>query len=294
MKHRLIINQSIKILSSLTIVSIILLGVNQSVNANEIIKLSGDIKLKRKVEQGETEFEPANFLDTLNYQDEFEVGANSWVVIRCSNTDKPKIEQAGTYLVSKYCPEGEATEPLNNNRTFRPPTEDLTQTPYIISPRNSWILPKQITIKWNRVSEATNYKIKVGEWQKKTTDTEVVYTGEPLTPGSYFVSVEADNGESSEDILFVVINEEQAKLVQEKAEEIKQEGLEQEAEAFILARFYRSHKLNMLAIEVLEDLVRSGSQTKNIYLLLADIYDKVGLKLEAYERSEQARELGNN
>ena len=275
----------------MSISSIILLELNQSANANEIVKLDGDIKLER---EGETEFEPANFLDTLNYGDEFQVGANSWVVIRCSNTEQPKIEQPGTHLVSKYCPQGEATKPLDNNDTFRPPTEDLTQTPYIISPRNSSIFPEQITIKWNRVSEATNYRVQLGGWQTETTNTEIVYTGEPLTPGFYFVSVEADNGESSGDILFVVIDEEQAQLVREEAEKIEQEGLEQEAEAFILARFYRSHKLNMLAIEVLEDLVKSGSQTKNIYLLLADIYERVGLKLEAHERYEQALELGNN
>lgn len=291
MKQRWKINQTIKILLSLTVFGIILLGLKQSANANEIVKLSGDIQLKRR---GESEFEPAIFLDTVNYEDKLQVSANSWVVIRCGNTDKPKIEQPGTYLVSKYCPEGEATEPLNNNRTFRPPTEDLTQTPYIISPRNSSIFPEQITIKWNRVSEATNYRVQVGEWETETTDTKVIYTGEPLTPGFNFVSVEADNGESSGDVGFTVIEERQAQLIREEAEKIKQEGLDKEAEAFILARLYRSYKLNMLAIEVLEDLVRSGSQTKNIYLLLANIYDEVGLEVEGYERSQQALELGNN
>ncbi len=283
MTKKLPINKKIKLLFILTVFSLVLLGLNQSVNANVIVNLSGDIKLKRKVEKGKTEFEPANFLDTINYEDKLQVGANSWVVIRCSNTDKPRIEQPGTYLVSKYCPEGEKTEPLDNNGTFRPPTEDLTQTPYLISPRNSSIFPEQITIKWNPISEATNYRIEVGEWETETTNTEVVYTGEPLTPGFYVVSVEADNGESSGDIGFVVIDEEQAQLVREEAKKIEQEGLEQEAEAFILARFYLSHNLKMLAIEVLEDLVKSGSQTKNVYLLLADIYNQVGLKLEAYE-----------
>ncbi len=293
MKQKLI-NKSIKILSTFTVVSIISLGLNQSVNANEIIKLSGDIKLKRKVGQGEAEFEPANFLDTLNYEDEFAVGVNSWVVIRCRNTYKPRIEQPGTYLVSNYCPQGEATKKLENNDTLRPATEDLTQTPYIISPRNSWIFNEQITIKWNRVSEATKYRVQVGEWEKETTDTEVIYTGEPLTPGFYFVSVEADSGKSSGDVGFTVIEEQQAQLIREEAEQIKQEGLDKEAEAFILASFYRSNDLKMSAIEVLEDLVGSGSQTKNIYLLLANIYDEVGLEVEAYERSQQALEIGNN
>ena len=59
MKKRSNLDQAIKILFSLTVFSIILLGLNKNANANEIVKLTGDIKLKRN---GETEFQPANFL----------------------------------------------------------------------------------------------------------------------------------------------------------------------------------------------------------------------------------------
>ena len=281
----------IKRLFGLTVFSTILLGLNQTANANEIIKLTGDVKLKRK---GETQFQTANFLDSLNYEDEFQVGANSWLVIRCRNTDKPKIEQPGKYKVSNYCPQGEATEILDNNKTFRPPTEDLSQTPYIISPRNSSVSPGQIRIKWNRVSGATNYKVQLNEWKIETTDTEIIYTGELLTSGFYSVRVEADNRESSGDVGFVVIDESQAQSIEEEASKIKQEELETEAEVFVLANFYYRNDLKMLAIEVLEDLVRSGSKNKNIYLLLANIYDEVGLKSEAYKLSQKALELKNN
>ena len=291
MKKRSNLDRAIKILFSLTFFSIILLGLNKNANANEIVKLTGDIKLKRN---GETEFQPANFLDTLDYQDEFEVGVNSSVVVRCSNTDKPKIEQPGTYPVSNYCSQGEATKPIDNNTTFRPPTEDLTQIPYIISPRNSWIFPEQITIKWNRVSDATNYIVTVGEWQTETTNTEVVYTGKPLPPGYYFVSVETDNGKSSGDVGFVVIDAAQAQSIRDEAEKIKQEGLDKEAEAYILARFYHENKLHLSAIKILEDSVATGSQTKKVYQLLADLYKRVGLESEAYKRDRQAIELASN
>ena len=50
----------------------------------------------------------------------------------------------------------------------------------------------------------------------------------------------------------------------------------------------------MLAVEILEDLLQSGSQTKNVYLLLADIYKQVGLETEAYDLAQQALELGSN
>jgi tetratricopeptide (TPR) repeat protein len=309
MNKKSILSPLIKILFNLIVFSSILLGLNQTVNANEIIKLSGDIKLKRN---GINKFQPVNFLDTLNYQDELQVSPNSWVVIRCRNTDKPKLEKPGTYLVSKYCPEGKKTANVgnnivnqqadqeasqqtidiySNNGTFRPSIEDLTQTPYIISPRSSSILPEQITIKWNPISEANSYQVKLGEWETKTSKTEITYVGKPLAPGYYSVSVEADSGQSSGNAGFVIIDEINAQAIQKKAEKIKQEGLDKEVEAFILARLYRNNDLNMFAIEVLEDLVRSGSQTKNVYLLLADIYDEIGLKVEAYERHEQALEL---
>jgi hypothetical protein len=227
-------------------------------------------------------------------QDELQLGANSWVVIRCGNTDKSKIEQSGTYLISKYCPEGKKTVVIDNNNRFRPPTEDLTQIPYIISPRISSIFPEPIIIKWNPISEVNSYQVKLGEWERKNNKTEITYAGKPLTPGYYSVSVEADNGQSSGDVGFVILDERKAQAIQKEAEKIKQEGLDKEAEAFILARFYRSNDLKMLALEVLEDLVRSGSQTKNVYLLLADIYDEVGLKVEAYKYQKYALNLAKN
>jgi len=254
------------------------------VNANEIVKLEGDIKLKR---EGESDFQPANILDSLNYKDEFQVGTDSLVMIRCSNIRKAIVEQPGEYIVSNYCEEGKATKVVDNNNKFRPPTEDLSQIPYIISPRNSSIFPEEITIKWNQVVDASSYKVVIEDWEVETTDTEIVYTGEPLTPGFYFVSVEANNGESSGDVGFNIVDKEQAQLIQTEAEQIRQEGLESEAEKFILAKFYQDNNLHILAIEILEDLVAAGSQTKNVYLLLEDIYDQVGLELEAYDLSQQ-------
>ncbi|MEL6442199.1 MAG: hypothetical protein AAFQ80_23505 [Cyanobacteria bacterium J06621_8] len=274
----------ITIVLNITIVIAFLQGSTQKADANEIVKLKGDIRLRKN---GENEFQPANFLDSLSYEDEFQVGTNSSLMIRCSNTHKPVIEQPGTYLVSNYCDEGEATEVLENNIRFRPPTEDLSHTPYIISPRNSSIFPEEITIKWNPVASATSYTVRIDDWEAETTNTEIVYTGETLNPGFHFVSVEADNGESSGDIGFTIINLEQAQLIQQGVTKIRQEGLEIEAEKFILARFYRNKGFHMSAIEILEDLVATGNQTKNVYLLLINLYEQVGLESEAYEISQQ-------
>lgn len=279
-------------LFTLTLIIIALFGLNQNANANRILELEGDVKFKEK----DNEFQLADLYEHLSYEDKLQIGADSSVVIRCRNTDKKTIIEPGRHSVSKICPPGELAEVIEdeNDHRLRPPTADLSQTPYIISPRNSSIFPEEITIKWNPVSDANSYTVKIEDWEAKTTNTEIIYSGEPLAPGFYFVSVKADNGESSGDVGFIVIDEQQAQFIREEASKIKQEGLETEAEEFILAEFYQDNDLHMLAIEILENLVATGNETKNIYSLLADIYNKVGLESEAYEFNKQAMELENN
>ena len=112
----------------------------------------------------------------------------------------------------------------------------------------------------------------------------MVYDGE-LKPGEFYpLSVVADNGTSSEDEenasrdnWFIVLEEEEAKALQEQVAVVQQQELSKEKKGLILAYLYRGNKLNAEAIEVLEELVKSGSQTTIVYQLLGDIYQQVGL-----------------
>ncbi|NEQ83521.1 MAG: hypothetical protein F6K26_25975 [Moorea sp. SIO2I5] len=130
----------------------------------------------------------------------------------------------------------------------------------------------------------------MGDWEGQTNETQIVYDGE-LQPGEiYFVNVVSDNGVSSQEedsdgqySWFIVLEEEEAKTLQEQVAVIKQQELNQEQEAFILAYFYRGNELNAEAIQILEGLVKSGSQTTTVYQLLGDIYQQVGLSLMAKE-----------
>ncbi len=130
----------------------------------------------------------------------------------------------------------------------------------------------------------------MGDWQGQTNATQIVYDGE-LKPGEFYpVRVVADNGVSSQEedndgqySWFIVVEEEQAKALQEQVAVIKQQELSKEQEALILAYLYRGNELNAEAIEVLEELLNCGSQTTTVYQLLGDIYQQVGLSLMAKE-----------
>ncbi|AOY84209.1 tetratricopeptide repeat protein [Moorena producens JHB] len=247
-----------------------------------------------------SKFNPADYGITLNSNDQIKLGSKASVTIYCSNQNPWKVTQPGTYIVSQGCPTGEPvirlcpdSNPDCNNDTRRPTgTEEkrLQQLPYLISPRHTLVFNDSFTLRWNGVSGTTQYTIKVGDWKGQTNETQIVYDGE-LEPGySYYVKVSADNRvfstEEDEDRFyskFKVLEEEEAKTLQEQVAVIKQQELSQAQEALILAYFYRGHELNTEAIQVLERLVKSGSQTTTVYQLLGDIYQQVGLTLMAKE-----------
>ncbi|NEO02978.1 MAG: fibronectin type III domain-containing protein [Moorea sp. SIO3I7] len=204
--------------------------------------------------------------------------------------------QPGTHLLSEICRAGEAVIrlcPDCNNDTRRPfatKEQRLQQLPYLISPRNTLVFNESLTLRWNPVSGATQYTVKVGsEKPKQTNETQMVYDSE-LKPGEFYsVKVMANNGVAAKEdddglnSWFIVLEEEEAKTFQEQVSVIKQQELSHEQEALILAYFYRGNELNAEAIQILEGLVKSGIKTTTVYQLLGDIYQQVGLSLMAKE-----------
>ena len=238
----------------------------------------------------------------LSGEDKVKLGSNASLMIYCSNQNKWAVEGPGTYLVSQGCPEGEDVLrlcPSCNNDSIRGlvqiKEERLKQLPYIISPRNTNVFNNSLTIRWNAVSGATQYKVKVGDWERETKKTQILYDGE-LKPGEWYdIIVEADNGVTSKDeyedggrnIWFTVLEDEKAKVLLEQVALIKRQELSREQEGFVLAYFYRGNELNFEAIQLLERLVKSESQIARVYQLLGDIYLQVGLSLMAKEVYQQ-------
>ena len=268
---------------------------------HNIIDFQGNVQVK-KAEW--TKFNQAESGITLSGEDKIKLGSNAWVKVYCSDLNQYAVEQPGTYLISEVCPEGKAVIKLCpdcNNPTRRPPgskEERLKELPYLISPRNTYVFNEALTIRWNEVSGATSYTVIVEDWEKKTNETQIVYDGE-LEPGIlYPVTVEAGNGASSKEededsyySWFMVLNDEEANVLREQVAVIKQQELSQEQKGLVLAYFYRGNELNFEAIQVLEELVKSGSQTARVYQLLGDIYRQIGLSLMAKDVYQQGLAL---
>ncbi len=261
----------------------------------------GNVQVKKTQSKN---FHQADYGTTLSGNDQIKVGSQSSVTIYCSDQNQWTETQPGIYLVSQGCSAGEAVIrscPDCNNDTRRPlgtKEQRLQQLPYLISPRNTLIFNNSFTLRWNGVSGATQYTVKVGDWEGQTHETQMVYDGE-LNPGEFYdISVVADNGVSSQEedsdgqySWLIVLEEEEAKALQEEVAVIQQQDFSQEKEALILAYFYRGHELNTEAIQVLERLVKSGNQTVAVYQLLGDIYQQVGLSLRTKEVYQQGLAL---
>ena len=265
-----------------------------------LMEFQGDVRVKKA--EGK-DFRRAEYGITLSGEDEIKLAGNASVAIYCSDQNQWTVDQPGTYPLSQGCPEGEAVIrlcPDCNNDTRRPSgtkEERLKQLPYLISPRNTLVFNDSLTLRWNGVSGATQYKVKVGDWEGQTNETQIVYDGK-LEPGEFYpVRIVADNGVASKDedndghySWFIVLEEDKAKTLQEQVAAIKQQE-NQEQEGLILAYFYRGTELNAEAIQVLEGLVKSGSQMTTVYQLLGDIYQQVGLSLMAKEVYQQGLAL---
>lgn len=292
------------LIQAILFTSIILLGVNAPALSNTsginlIVNFTGDVKVKK---DGWSQWQKADFGNTLSPNDQLEVGTNSSVTIYCSDLSESTVEQPGTYWLYDGCSPGEATLklPNSNNETRRPGgirEQALKNIPYIISPRNTSILNNQPTIRWNAVPGATSYQVTVEDWEAEARNTEIPYTGELEAEFFYFVSVVADNGSSSEEeaeVGFTVLDEQNEKdtLVHIKA--VKQQGLTKEAEGLVLAHLYRGNDLNAKAIQLLEELVQQGSKQVSVYQLLGDIYQQVGLSLQAKATYSQGLVLAKN
>ncbi|MEA5535845.1 tetratricopeptide repeat protein [Crocosphaera sp. XPORK-15E] len=242
---------------------------------------------------------------TLTSDDKLNVAANASVKVYCSNQQIWTVTP-GIYNVSSGCPSGNAVIRIlnSNNDTLRPPgmkEEALSKLPYLITPRETSIITNTPQIRWNNVSGASSYTVKIDgvNWEMKTNNTEINYPGEPPLKAEerYRVTIEADNGTSSKSdavVGFNVLNEQTKKTVLDAVKTIQQQPLSSEEKGLILAHLYRGYKLYGDAIDVLEALVKQGSQEVTVYQLLGDIYLDIGLPQLAKKPYEKGLNLATN
>lgn len=267
---------------------------------NFISEIEGDVKIKRSQWNG---YRKANVGDVLDRSDELLLGTGASAKVICNNLSVWELQGDSANRVSDGCPSGILTTPRPNSPRVAPRAPNET-IPYIISPRNTALLNNRPILRWNAVPGATRYTVQVQDasltldWQTETNNTEIEYPGEPpLQPDSYYLLiVETDKGNSSEeeqgtDLSFTLLDAQEAESVRTAVTQLKQQQLSQEVEGLTLAYLYQSYDLKAEAIELLEELVKQGSQTTAVYQLLGDLYQQVGLSQQAKSPYLRALEL---
>lgn len=272
-------------------------SVSQSTGVNLLIKISGDVKIKREKWKG---FQKATVGALLSPNDLLQLGNNASATLLCSNTQKWQATSSKQFRVSEGCPRGLVSRSRTIARAAsRAENEPI---PYIISPRNTAILTNRPLLQWNKVPGATRYQVKLEgsglDWQTETNKTEILYPGEPiLQPGGrYRLIVTTNQGVSSDkeegaNLRFNLLDKAKVELINAEVAKIKQQELTPEAEKLAIAYLYETSGLKADAITILSELVAQKTQTMAGYKLLGDLYLQVGLNKQAKEAYLQSLEL---
>lgn len=247
-------------------------------------------------------FQPAFIGRVLKGEDKLRVGSNARAIILCSNWTKWIAPQGRISTVSEGCPStGKGRITSSEDYTGDTRGANDPNIPYILSPRKTSLINNRPTLRWHPVEGAQSYSVRVFglesgiDWEIDTKETQIVYSGEqPLPPDYYWLSVETDKGQSSEEeykIVFAVLSEEKAISILKEVEELQQQQLNEEAKSLALAHFYLTEDLKADAIELLEKSIVEDNQLVATYQLLGDIYKQIGLNKLAKERYLKGLEL---
>jgi predicted negative regulator of RcsB-dependent stress response len=275
------------------------LSLGESTGINILIVNKGEVKIKKENWKA---FQKASTGSLLRPNDYLQMGSNASAFLLCSNTERWQPTAGKQFRVSEGCPRGTASRPRKVARGQTRGQNALT--PYIISPRNTDLLSDRPLLKWNPVTGATRYQVKLQggglDWQTETNETQVLYGGqEPLKLGVKYlliVTTTTDKEASSKkevgaDLMFGLMTTEKAKVVKEEATNLKKQGLSPEAETLALAYLYEGNNLKAEAIALLQPLSQQKSQNRVVYSLLGDLLLQTNLNQQAQQAYEQALAL---
>ena len=150
-----------------------------------LLKFQGDVRFKPN---NESEYRPVYWAKTFAPEDRLKLAQGSVAIVFCGNLTIWKVPDNKESVINKGCPwSGNSYQKsegyLIASRGSLDQVSHNSEIPYIISPRNTWILDKQPTLKWNAVPDATSYRVQVigpgVNWSQKVSGTnKIVYTGE--------------------------------------------------------------------------------------------------------------------
>lgn len=260
--------------------------VPSQLGVNLLVVAEGQVELER---EGWLEPQPTGLGALLYENDQIRPSDDAEVIVLCDD-DKLTLwyVPAGVWSSLTDCPE-KAKPAIKRNGPIAQPRGADKDIPIILSPRATKILDQMPLLSWREVVDATEYTVRVrGEglkWEKKTSDTKMVYDGEALEENvAYKLIVEVDNGGSSADegvpnLSFRVLGKEQAQQVRQTGDKIDDLPLPDYADyAKSLARshLYAHYGLNHKAIEELEQVVEQNP-APSVHRLLGDLYLQIQL-----------------
>lgn len=280
------------ILVFLTLVGVTIATPGLSVGGlNFIFSVQGNASVKRV---DRSNYQPIYVGAFVSSTDRLRLSNDARVGVLCDNLQAWWVGSQGEFPISQGC--GSSSGSNFRPGSKRAPTRSGSDPtiPYLLSPRDSAILIRQPMLRWNSVAGAESYKVRVlgpnVNWQTEVKQSQVVYGGASLKPDlRYWVSITASNGASNQQEEgrfrgFSVLSDTDNQKVNAAIARLKQQPLDDDARMFALAHLYRSNKLNADAIDVLEGLVKKGSQNGSVFHLLGNIYQDVGLNQLARER----------
>ena len=273
--------------------------------ANRIMNVSGQVQLQS---QGGSAFRSARRGMSLSWGDRLRTGNQAWVEVQCSDMRTIwRLEAGDSVLVSSRC-----TEPPSRLRAARSLGGTNPDIPYIISPRNTWLVNDQFTIRWSPTPDAQRYTVRLHRWsdlrdaperllwERTVSDTQVEYRDDlPLEEGWYYsIEVIADTGVSSNSDEgaaksgFELLFPEDLEVLQGNLRDLNQ-SLSEEGLALALAGVYLREDVLAEAIAVLEPFVEVGTDNSLIYHTLGDLYSYVGLNALSLQHYDQAKRLAS-
>jgi hypothetical protein len=272
----------------------------QQQGLNFISEIKGNVEIKKPEWKS---YQRAYGGETLSPSDKLRLAQGTSAKVICDNLKAWVLNSKGEFEVSKGCPSTTRQVLRRANSKTSPTRAGNDPTiPYLISPRNSAILTRQPTLRWNPVEAVTSYQVQVlgpdVNWSTQVNQPQIAYSGkQPLKPGSrYWVTITASNGVSNEKEEgrfrgFSVLNDADTQQVKTDIAQLQQEALSNESKMLALAHLYRSNDLNADVINLLEGLVKKGSRSTAVYQLLGSTYQQIGLNQLAKERYLTALQL---
>ncbi len=185
--------------------------------------------------------------------------------------------------------------------------------PYIITPRNTFQPSDQFTIRWHPVAGADRYTVRLWQWQDNnggrervvwettTTESSVLYSGDPPLAPELFYSVEVvtDQGVSSDLDAgcaiagFAVLFPETRSRLEADLASLSALPLAPEEQALATAQIYLAYQMLDAAIDRLA-IQAAVAPTATLTLALGDLYSFAGLNSLAAEQYTLALELDDD